>query len=93
MRLILLALWLFALPAWAEPKDVRRFVANADICEHLAGEWDSDQSREEQLIIEHNIERYCGCAKRQMDILVKKYKKFPAILEKINSYEVVKEYQ
>ncbi|MES2742474.1 MAG: hypothetical protein V4754_16230 [Pseudomonadota bacterium] len=58
--------------------DVRRFIANADNCEHLAGEStgesDTISAREAQREIERNVIKYCGAAQRQLKALRIKYK-------------------
>lgn len=55
------------------PADVQQFVNNAELCEHMAGEWDSDLAQKRKKAIERAIERYCGIAQRQHQLLRKKY--------------------
>ncbi len=55
------------------PADVRLFVNNAELCEHMAGEWDSDLAQKRKKEIEGAIKRYCGMAQRQHKLLGKKY--------------------
>jgi hypothetical protein len=56
------------------PRDVRVFIANADRCEHLAGEWDSGLTVARQEEIERGVTRYCGLAQMQLKALSEKYK-------------------
>lgn len=56
------------------PRDVRRFIANSDNCEHLAGEWDSSLPQSEQRRIERDVVRYCDAARMQLRALRKKYR-------------------
>ncbi len=73
-------------------KDVRAFKSNADLCEHFAGEWDSELPISEQKRIEQAIDRYCGKAQRQMKHLQNKYKNNKDIDKLINEYESVQSY-
>ena len=54
------------------PRDVARFVENAQMCEHFAGEWDEhDKARQRE--ITQAIEQSCGQAQRQWKRLSTKY--------------------
>lgn len=61
------------------PSDVRRFIANADNCQHLAGEWDSSLPQSEQRRIERDVVRYCEPAQTQLRTLRKKYRGNPDV--------------
>ena len=69
-------------------KDVKAFVANADLCNHFAREWDSELSKADQKRIEQSIDKYCGNAKQQMHGLQKKYKGDAEIEQLINTDSV-----
>jgi len=56
------------------PRDVSRFVDNADNCEHLAGEFDNSLAQSEQRRIERDVARFCDAARKQLSTLRKKYR-------------------
>ena len=60
------------------PRDVARFVENAEMCEHFAGEWD-DHDKARQREITQAVEQSCGQAQRQWKRLSTKYAGQPAI--------------
>lgn len=76
MKLVL-AFMLACLPMLAgvqekPPRDVARFVENAEMCEHFAGEWDEhDKARQRE--ITQAIEQSCGQAQKQWKRLSTKY--------------------
>jgi|SRR5471030_2330633 len=76
------------------PKDVQTFVKNADLCDHMAGEWDNELPKTERQNIEKSITKYCGPAKQQLHFLQEKYKDKPAVLKVISkhAYDSVKDY-
>ena len=76
------------------PKDVRTFVENAETCEHMAGEWDGDLPKSRQREITRAIKKYCAPAKRQLPLLMGKYKGNPRILNILSqhAYDSVKSY-
>jgi hypothetical protein len=63
-----------AQPRTPVPPDVRAFIDNADRCQHLAGEWDSDLSVARQQEIQRGVIKYCGLAQLQLKALSEKYK-------------------
>ena len=63
------------------PKDVERFVENAQMCEHFAGEWD-DNDKARQREITQAVTSSCGQAQKQWKRLSAKYAGQPA-LEKL----------
>jgi hypothetical protein len=90
--LIAVALANTALASNLSNKDVRAFVSNADMCEHFAGEWDSELPIKEQKNIEQAIDKYCSKAQRQMKCLQRKYKGDSEIEKLLDEYESVKSY-
>ncbi|MYM40523.1 hypothetical protein [Duganella qianjiadongensis] len=74
------------------PKDVQAFVKNAEACEHMAGEWDSDLPKAQRRAITLAIKKYCAPAKFQLPLLMEKYKQNPPILRTISrhAYDSVK---
>jgi len=72
-----------------EQTDIERFVEDAEVCDHLAGEWDPILSKPDQRTIEKNVEIYCGRAKKQQIMLKKKYKDRSEIMKKLDGYESV----
>lgn len=69
------------------PPDVQAFVKNADLCVHLAGEWDSDLGKKEQKDIELTMDRYCGAAKKQLNKLSIKYRDNAAVQKTLTQYD------
>lgn len=67
------------------PKDVAKYVENADMCEHFAGEWD-DNDKARQLEIIQAIDQSCGAAQRQLKRLNVKYARQPAIKKVIDQH-------
>lgn len=64
----------FAFSAQPLPKDVSRFIYNAEACEHLAGEFDGELPQRQQDAILKDIHQYCKVAQNQLRILEVKYK-------------------
>lgn len=54
--------------------DVKRFVNNADLCEHFLGEIDNSLSKSEQKRIVSSVNKYCDRAKKQLCTLKVKYR-------------------
>lgn len=71
----------------SNPSDVQKFVKNADLCIHMAGEWDSDLEKKEQDEIKLAIDKYCGTAKIQLDKLSIKYKDNSAVKKTLTQYD------
>ena len=60
------------------PRDVARFIAQAQTCEHFAGEWDdNDKARQREIIAA--VDDSCGQAQRQWRRLSAKYAKQPQL--------------
>jgi len=67
------------------PKDVAKFVENAQMCEHFAGEWDvNDKARQREIIAA--VDDACGQAQRQWKRLSAKYAGQPAIKKVIDAH-------
>src|SRR5476649_347006 len=76
-----------AFPVESSPQDIRKFIYNAGACEHLGGEYDGELPEEEKQQIRKDIDKYCGGAKSQFNILKDKYKNNPILLKRIkNNY-------
>jgi hypothetical protein len=60
------------------PRDVARFVENAEMCEHFAGEWD-DNDKARQREITQAVEQSCGQAQKQWKRLSAKYARQPKL--------------
>lgn len=67
------------------PKDVARFVENAEMCEHFAGEWD-DNDKARQREITQAVEQSCGQAQKQWKRLSTKYAGQPALKKLIDEH-------
>ena len=68
------------------PKDVQTFIDNADACEHFAGEFDSDLSKQRKKEIARGVVRHCQAAQKQLKGLTAKYKNDPKVTEIIRSH-------
>jgi len=75
----------FAFSAEPLPKDVSRFIHNAEACEHLAGEFDGELPKRQQDDILKNIHHYCKAAKNQLRILEMKYRGNARMMKVIKS--------
>lgn len=71
------------------------YIKNAELCEHLAGEWDGSLSKRRQKEIERDVLRYCGKANIQLPILLEKYRNDPEVRKVIerHAYDSVKDFQ
>jgi hypothetical protein len=100
MRTILLTLILSsaganaALATGPVPADIRTFVKNADTCEHLAGEWDSNLEPARKREIEQGVDKYCFAAQRQLQRLEAKYRDKAMLRDMIaqHGYDSVRSY-
>ncbi|TNC74412.1 hypothetical protein FHI69_21450 [Janthinobacterium lividum] len=76
------------------PKDVAKFVENAQMCEHFAGEWDdNDKARQREIIAAVNDA--CGQAQRQWKRLSAKYAGQPKLQKVIadNANDAVRSFR
>lgn len=88
MKLVLALLLSLPLLAGAKqklPADVAKFIDNAEMCEHFAGEWD-DNDKARQREITQAIEQSCGAAQQQLKRLRVKYAKEPEIRKVIDDH-------
>ena len=67
------------------PKDVAKFVENAQMCEHFAGEWD-DNDKARQREITQAVASSCGQAQRQWKRLSAKYAGQPRLRKVIDEH-------
>jgi len=76
------------------PQDVAKFVENAQMCEHFAGEWD-DNDKARQREITQAVEQSCGQAQRQWKRLRVKYGKQPKLQQVIaeNANDAVRSFR
>ena len=69
--------------------NVTDFIKNAEMCEHFAGEWDSDLSDDQKKEMERQVNKYCKKAKRQRKDLLVKYKNSGKVKVIADSYDSV----
>ncbi|MGV7149013.1 hypothetical protein ACWA34_16940 [Escherichia coli] len=48
------------------PQDVQHFLSNAEMCQHLAGEWDSSLPEKDKRDIEKGVDTWCPPAKKSL---------------------------
>jgi hypothetical protein len=96
---LLLAVMFACLPLLAGaqeklPQDVAKFVENAQMCEHFAGEWD-DNDKARQREITQAVASSCGQAQRQWKRLRVKYAKQPKLQKVIaeNANDAVRSFR
>ena len=80
---LLLSLPLLAGAKQKLPADVAKFIDNAEMCEHFAGEWD-DNDKARQREITQAVAQSCGAAQQQLKRLREKYAKEPEIRKVID---------
>lgn len=80
---LLLSLPLLAGAKQKLPADVAKFINNAEMCEHFAGEWD-DNDKARQREITQAVAQSCGAAQQQLKRLRVKYAKEPEIRKVID---------
>lgn len=96
---LLILLCVFHLPGFCSPehlpRDVETFAKNAEVCEHMGGEYDGELPADQKRDIERNVRKYCGAASRQLRALRNKYKRDAQMLETIESHanDAVKYYR
>jgi hypothetical protein len=97
MKMILIAaLAVASMPALAgnlKNKDVRAFKENAELCEHYAGEWDSELPDVQRRSIEAGIDASCSKAQTQAKALKRRYRHDKEVMRLINQYDSVKSFQ
>ncbi len=82
---LLLSLPLLAGAKQKLPADVAKFINNAEMCEHFAGEWD-DNDKARQREITQAVASSCGQAQRQWKRLRVKYAGQPEIHKVIDAH-------
>ncbi|MBJ7313393.1 hypothetical protein ACFOLJ_12835 [Rugamonas sp. CCM 8940] len=87
---LLLFFFLIPLAAFSSeklPKDIRLFISYSFECEHFAGEVGTELPKRQQDEMNREIDKYCGGAKKQFEILKEKYKNNSTLLRRIkNNY-------
>lgn len=76
------------------PQDVAKFVENAQMCEHFAGEWD-DNDKARQREITQAVASSCGQAQKQWKRLRVKYAGQPKLQQVIaeNANDAVRSFR
>lgn len=72
----------------AIPQDVQRFIDEAEICQHLAGEWDPSLPEQQQKEIKAGVDEHCSKAEKQLPALRGKYSEEQDILAMISGYSL-----
>lgn len=87
----LAVIFLVAFSAQSEadvPQDVQRFIDEADICQHLAREWDPSLPEQQQKEIKAGVDEHCTKAEKQLPTLRGKYGEEQDILAMISGYSL-----
>lgn len=66
---------------------LQEFINNAEICQHLASEWDSILPQEQQRYIEEQIDIVCPKANYLRELIKKRYIDNKSIMGIIESYD------
>lgn len=69
------------------PQDVQHFLSNAEMCQHLAGEWDSALPEKDKRDIEKGVDIWCPPAKKSLPVLREKYKENKEIIKILSAYD------
>ena len=69
------------------PQDVQHFLSNAEMCQHLAGEWDSSLLEKDKRDIEKGVDTWCPLAKKSLPVLREKYKENKEIIKILSAYD------
>ena len=69
------------------PQDVQHFLSNAEMCQHLAGEWDSSLPEKDKRDIEKGVDTWCPLAKKSLPVLREKYKENKEIIKNLSAYD------
>ncbi|MBT0727615.1 hypothetical protein HGT73_09495 [Rosenbergiella australiborealis] len=67
--------------------DLQSFIENAEICQHLASEWDSSLPQVQQRYIEEQIDIVCPKAKHLREVIKRGYHDNKKIMEMIERYD------
>lgn len=68
------------------PQDVQHVLDNAEMCQHLAGEWGSSLPEKDKSDIEKGVDTYCPPAKKALPDLREKYKGNSEITKILSEY-------
>ena len=74
-----------ALANGALPRDVSKFVARRDMCDHFRDEYSYDEERRQML--DTSLRKYCVGTDNQLATLKGKYRADRAVMAKLNEYE------
>ena len=66
--------------------NIHSYIHNAETCEHLAGEA-GGQDPADNVILNKNIDKYCGKAQKQLNKLKNKYKNNKSVMHEISKHE------
>lgn len=69
------------------PKDVQRFIAKREDCDHFRGEFGENDDKKRQREVRANIQKLCTGTDRQLNALLKKYQRRPEIVERLSEFE------
>lgn len=69
------------------PQDFTKFLAIADDCLHLAGEWDSSLPDTQKKHIEKQVDIVCEKARIQQKVLRARYRDRKDLVERIDEYD------
>lgn len=69
------------------PQDVQRFLDDAEMCQHFAGEWDSSLPEQNRKNIEKEVNTYCLPAEKALPELRKKYRENSEIMKALADYD------
>lgn len=65
--------------------DIENFKKHAELCEHFAGEWDSDLTKQRKKEIENGVVKNCGTAQQELQRLRRKYRNDQAATAEIEA--------
>jgi hypothetical protein len=69
------------------PDDVSVFFHDADICQYLAGEWDSNLPPKRKNELSDEMNKVCSNIHERQEYFEKKYVRNKSIIRKLKSYE------
>ncbi|GBQ51462.1 hypothetical protein AA18895_2267 [Acetobacter ghanensis DSM 18895] len=69
------------------PDDVTSFFYDADICQYLAGEWDSNLPQKRKNELSNEMKKICSNIYKRQEYFKEKYIRNKLIMQELNSYE------
>lgn len=69
------------------PKEVQRFIAKREGCDHFRGEIGENDDEKRQREVQANLKKLCTGTDRQLNALLKKYQGRPEIIERLSEFE------